>query len=159
MAVDFGAKRWRRSSTDNQSLRLIKLRTSRKVLFAGPLCSLLLIPDRIEWASELEEYLRVWLSKPPVAQVASIITDPKIERKLAQPTKEALRKLLVNYDGLIGVFSERGARDELNDTRLAGHEERKQTCEQLADAIENGLETIFFDDPVFKQRVRQYSLF
>lgn len=35
MAVDFGAKRWR-SSKDETSLRLIKLRTTRKILFAGP---------------------------------------------------------------------------------------------------------------------------
>lgn len=77
MAVDFGAKRWR-SIQDDSNLRLIKLRTTRKILFAGPLCSLLLVPERIQRANELPQYLRDWLKKPPLAQLASLASDDRI---------------------------------------------------------------------------------
>jgi hypothetical protein len=158
MAVDFAAKRWR-SSKDDSNLRLIKLRTTRKVLFAGPLCSILLVPDRIQLAKDLPQYLRNWFCKPPLAQLASLLSDDFVKDKLAAPTKDAVSRLLVNYDSLLEVFNERGARDDLKDSSRVGHKETRGKCEQLANDIEESLEVIFFDDPLFNPRVRKYCVF
>src|SRR5687768_4686283 len=136
MAVDYGAKRWR-TSKDDTSLRLIKLRTTRKILFAGPLCSLLLLPDRIKHASELSTYLRLWLSKPPLAQLASIASDDVI--KLTATSMGALKGILTAYDRLLAILSERGTRKAFTDPDKAGRP-TVQKCSDIADEIERGLE-------------------
>ena len=52
MAVDFGTKRWR-TSKERTNLRHAKLLVTRKMLFVGPLASLLLIPKKIKTNGEL----------------------------------------------------------------------------------------------------------
>lgn len=61
MAVDFGTKRWQ-SGRDSTNLRHVKLRITRKVLFAGPLATLLLIPRRTDKLGQLKSYLYGWSS-------------------------------------------------------------------------------------------------
>ena len=158
MAVDFGAKRWR-SFKDDSHLRLIKLRTTRKILFAGPLCSLLLVPQRINTADELPQYLRQWLNKPPLAQLASLACDDNI--KLSADSSKALGQVLVAYDSLLGLFNERGTREALKNPDSVGKvfKEANDKCHEIAETIESGLETIFFDDPIFKSTFRKYSVF
>jgi len=158
MAVDFGAKRWR-SSVDQSFFRLIKLRTSRKILFAGPLCSLLLVPNRTKVVKELPQYLRQWLSKPPLAQLASIASDERM--LLSNPTKEALKSILEDYDKLLSFFDRSGVRTALQDPTKATpfFKQIAKECQEIADNIEENLERIFFDDPVFKYPFRKYSVF
>jgi hypothetical protein len=160
MAVDFGAKRWR-SMEEDLKLRLTKLRTTRKMLFAGPLCSLLLVPERIRTAQELPDYLRLWLKKPPVAQLASIVSDETIAPKLSDHSKDALKQILEAYDSLLGLFSERGTRNALRNLNSAAKwfKEKATQCDQIAQTIQTGLESIFFDDPVFRTPFRKYSVF
>lgn len=158
MAVDFGAKRWR-SIKDDSHLRLIKLRTTRKILFAGPLCTLLLVPERTKTADELPEYLRQWLRKPPLAQLASLASDGTV--KLSPDSSKALGQVLVAYDSLLGLFNERGTREALKNPASAGQvfKDADKKCHEIAETIQSGLETIFFDDPVFKSSFRKYSVF
>jgi hypothetical protein len=161
MAVDFGAKRWRSTEGNDSYLRLIKLRTTRKILFAGPFCSLLLVPERIKLAEELPAYLRACLKKPPLAQLASIASDQSLAPRLSESSKKALKDLLEAYDNLIGLFNERGARHVLKnpDSAVQPFKEKADKCEQIAQTIQTCLELIFFDDPVFKGCFRKYSVF
>jgi hypothetical protein len=56
MAVDFGTKRWR-TTKDDSYLRLAKLMISRKILFAGPLTTILLTPLKTKTNLEVVSYL------------------------------------------------------------------------------------------------------
>ena len=119
MAVDFGAKRWR-SIKDDSHLRLIKLRTTRKILFAGPLCSLLLVPQRTASTAELRNYLGTWLKKPPLAQLASIASDEIVASKISSASLKGLGELLTAYDALLGLFNQRGMRESLKNRPSEG---------------------------------------
>jgi hypothetical protein len=158
MAVDFAAKRWR-SSVDESLLRLIKLRTTRKILFAGPLCSLLLVPNRTKVVKELSEYLRVWLGKPPLVQLASIACDECFT--LSDQTKKALKGILEAYDRLLSLFDERGVRHAIEDRAGAAQifQKTTQECKEIGETIQKNLELLFFDEPAFKDVFRKYSVF
>jgi len=158
MAVDFGAKRWRGGVKDNAYLRLLKLRTTRKILFAGPLCSLLLVPDRTKTTNELAEYLAEWLGKPPLSQLASLACDDVISPRMSPESKEALKDLLLAYDGLLGLFTT--ARKALKaDEKSSEFRTVRNACEDIAARIERSLEQLFFEDVVFAGRFRQYAVF
>lgn len=160
IAVDFGAKRWR-SKKDDSFLRLIKLRTTRKVLFAGPLCTLLLAPDRVTAARDLEDYLREWLAKPPLAQLAALATNESTATKIAASTKEALAKLLTAYDHLLEIFGQDRVRAALKDRESYPDDFKNASdrCRQIAETIQTALEAIFFDDAILHERFRKYSVF
>lgn len=159
MAVDFGAKRWR--SKEDSNLRLIKLRTTRKILFAGPLCTMLLVPTRTTQATELQSYLRKWLAKPPLAQLASIVDDTALATKLRPASIDAVKSILLAYNELLGLFNERGVRDAIKDPKGAAtvFASTIAQCNAIASRIQTNLEAIFFDDPVFSVNVRKYCLF
>jgi len=150
VAVDFGTKRWRKG---NSQLRLAKLRITRKILFAGPLATVLLAPKRIETNSELEIYLRESLEASPLAQIANL-TD-----SLNRQSREAMKTLLLNYDQFISILSG-GKRAVLK--RTTGDTESKEVrneCREIGNNIQSSLEKIFFDDPLFKESFRKYSVF
>lgn len=152
IAVDFGAKRWR-SMKGEDHLRLAKLRVTRKILFAGPLATLLLVPIRLERSEELPEYLAKWLDKPPLAQLASTAD------RLDSPAREALAKLLVQYDNFIGILSQRGMRKLFNHPTLKKAEELRNEARRIGDSIQESLEIIFYDDPLLASQTRKYGVF
>lgn len=151
MAVDFGSKRWRRG--DSQ-LRLAKLRISRKILFAGPLATVLLVPQKTDTIRELPDYLRKSLEAPPLAQIA------KHTDSLNAESHEAIKTLLLNYDHFIAILSgtERAALKGTTDDSKS-REEIKNECREIGDNIQSSLEKIFFEDPLFKESFRRYSVF
>ena len=153
MAVDFGTKRWR-TIADDSHLRLAKLRVSRKVLFAGPLATILLVPIRVNRNSELKLYLTRCLRRPPLAQIAS--TAAFLSRK----SQDALKKLLTNYDEFIGLLST-DSRDILQDPQKDNKrfEKLRIKCEKIGDTVQKLLEIIFYDDPLFKATFRKYAVF
>ena len=150
MAVDFGSKRWRKG--DSQ-LRLAKLRITRKILFAGPLATVLLVPQRIGTISELPSYLRESLEAPPWAQIA------KLTDSLDKQSQEAMKTLLLNYDQFISILSggKRAALKRTTDDTES--KEVKNECWEIGNNIQSSLERIFFDDPLFKESFRKYSVF
>lgn len=96
------------------------------------------------------------MSKPPLAQLASIVSDEYVGSRLSTESKDALKNLLTAYDKLLALFNEK--KDAFKDPAGTGAKTVQQ-CEELADFIEQGLETIFFEDSVFKDRVRKYCVF
>lgn len=150
MAVDFGSKRWRKGDSP---LRLAKLRITRKILFAGPLATVLLVPQRIGTISELPSYLRESLEAPPLAQIA------KLTDSLNKQSQEAMKTLLLNYDQFISILSG-GKRAVLKGTTGdTKSKEVKNECREIGNNIQSSLERIFFDDPLFKESFRKYSVF
>jgi len=152
MAVDFGTKRWR----DRESyLRLAKLRITRKILFAGPLATVLLAPEKIETNNDLQTYLTKSLAAPPLAQIARHIDS------LDDDSKEAMGILLQNYDQFIGILSSGEKRDLLENNRVtsATREDLKRQCRAIGDKIQSSLEQIFYKDALFKNTFQKYAVF
>ena len=151
MAVDFGSKRWR---IGDSQLRLAKLRITRKILFAGPFASVLLVPHRVKTNSEITDYLRNSFEAPPLAQIA------KLTDSLDEKSKEAMKLLLQNYDRFIGILSG-GNRDVLKGTKgdIKSKEEIRLECQEIGSNIQSSLERIFFDDPLLENSFRKYSVF
>ena len=153
MAVDFGTKRWR-TSKERTNLRRAKLLVTRKMLFAGPLASLLLIPEKIKTNGELVLYLTKSLEKPPLAQLASTV------KLLSKDSTKALGKLLVNYDKFIKLVSSEGERKVLEGSGNKTERSRIWTeCNDIGDIIQESLETIFFEDELFKKNSQKYCIF
>jgi len=152
IAVDFGAKRWRTLRSDSY-LRLAKLMTTRKLLFAGPLATLLLAPDRVEDNEGLQGYLKEWLDKPPLAQLAST------EGQLSGSAKGALADILVEYDKFVGILSDREKRKLFEKPNAPGFKRLSDDSYGIGNTIQKSLEAIFFDDPLFKDKFRKYAAF
>jgi predicted nucleotidyltransferase len=150
MAVDFGTKRWR---DGDSSLRLAKLRITRKILFAGPLATVLLAGQKIETNNQLQNYLKESLVASPLAQIARHID------LLDDDSKEAAGILLQNYDKFIGILSGE-KRDLLEKVKgTPASRDLKRQCRAIGDKIQSSLEKIFFEDPLFKESFRKYSVF
>ena len=156
IAVDFGSKRWRRG--DSQ-LRLAKLRISRKILFAGPLATVLLVPQKTDTIGELTGYLRKSLEAPPLAQIA------KHTDSLNKQSRDAMKTLLLNYDQFIAILSGgkravlKGTTGDTKSEEEIKEEEIKNECREIGDNIQSSLEEIFFEDRLFKESFRKYSVF
>ena len=127
---------------------------TRKMLFAGPLASLLLIPKKIKTNGELVLYLTESLEKPPLTQLASTVN------LLSEDSRKALGKLLVNYDEFIKLISSEAERKVLGG---GGNATERiyiwAKCKGIADIIQESLETIFFEDELFKKNSQRYCIF
>jgi len=154
MAVDFGTKRWR-TTKDESYLRLAKLRVTRKVLFAGPLATLLMVTERITSNEQLSEYLSEWIEKPPLAQLASM------HAALCDKSNVALSGILQCYDEFIGLVGDEQNRKILekraeNPSRL---NELKIECKRIGDCIHEYLVEIFWNDELLKENFQKYGVF
>lgn len=151
MAVDFGTKRWRGSDSN---LRLAKLRITRKILFAGPLATILLADQKIKTNDQLQSYLKKSLATPPLAQIAKHVD------LISDRSQKAMKVLLQNYDQFIGILSGH-KRDVLKGTRgdSRSREEVKEQCQVMGDNIQSSLEQIFYKDALFKNTFQKYAVF
>lgn len=154
MAVDFGTKRWRTTKGDSY-IRLAKLRVTRKILFAGPLATLLMVPHRIQKNEELPDYLGEWLKKPPLSQLASTCEALSID------SKAALRSLLKAYDGFISLLANKTNRNALEKPAedSSRFEQLRIECKQIGDCVQECLIEIFWNDELFKNNFQEYCVF
>jgi len=138
MAVDFG-----------------KLRVTRKILFAGPLATLLMVPHRIQKNEELPDYLGEWLKKPPLSQLASTCEALSID------SKAALRSLLKAYDGFISLLANKTNRNALEKPAedSSRFEQLRIECKQIGDCVQECLIEIFWNDELFKNNFQEYCVF
>lgn len=155
MAVDFGTKRWH-SSKDDTNVKLAKLMVTRKILFAGPLATLLLVPQKIKKNQELCKYLIDSFEPSPLSQLAGTVDLLTKDR-----SKDALRNLLVSYDEFIQLISSPEQRKILQ-SHEKGKGQQSETwkkCKKMGEIVQKSLERIFCDDELFKQAFRRYSVF
>jgi len=150
MAVDFGTKRWR---DGDSHLRLAKLRITRKILFAGPLATVLLTDQKIRTNDHLKDYLKESLAAPPLAQIARHIGS------LDDDSKEAMGILLQNYDQFIGILSGKQRSVLEGKGSAKRREELKDQCRAIGDKTQSCLEQIFYKDPLFKESFQKYAVF
>ena len=151
IAVDFGTKRWH---NDDENLRLAKLRITRKILFAGPLATVLLTDQKIKTNDQLKRYLKKSLVAPPLAQIAKHVD------LMSKKSQRAMKVLLQNYDQFIGILSG-DKRDVLKCTSgdSKSREELKGQCQVMGDNIQSSLEQIFYKDALFKNTFQKYAVF
>jgi predicted nucleotidyltransferase len=162
MAVDFGAKRWR-SITSDWYLRLAKLLTTRKILFAGSLMTLFLVDPYLRQKSpgqtmydSLLEYLRGEFDRPPLARLLSCYDLVQVE------SQSALGNILLSYNRFIDTLDRRGARRlfgrALDDSSLSASSLLRE-IDEISVSIQEGLKQVFFREPLFQQLTEEYGLF
>jgi predicted nucleotidyltransferase len=161
IAVDFGAKQWRAVRSD-MGLRYAKLLTTRKVLFSGTLVSLFLTRHALERADpanstydRLKNYLQAEFSKTPLTRLMTAYD------YVSPDGKRALANVLAGYNRFMEILDSPDMR-ELITADPVSSDEAKEVMEEvqaIGDAIETGLEVIFFDEPIFSDLTRRYALF
>lgn len=151
MAVDFGTKRWR---GNDSNLRLAKLRITRKILFAGPLATVLLTDREDRTNDRLIKYLTESLAAPPLAQIAKHV------ELMNDKSQRAMKVLVQSYDQFIGILSG-DKRDVLKCKRgdSKSREEVKRQCKAMGDRIQSSLVQIFSGDSLFKDNFQEYAVF
>lgn len=161
MAVDFGAKQWRSVRTD-WHLRYVKLLTTRKVLFAGSLMSLLRTPEKIQDTDtagqfrQLLDYLTAECNRTPLARLMAAYPD------VGAKGQDGLATVLGAYESLVAHLLVTGTRNWLAENPDGNPSERAVEVQAevlaLAEHIQVGLEAVFFDDAL-DDRTKRYGLF
>lgn len=148
IAVDFAGKQ--RGGDDRWALRNAKLRTSRKVLFAGGLVPLLRCHGLPPAA------VRPFL----VDQLAQPATDRLADAFLATGLVDAGVRCLAAYDRWLGLLGDAGVREELAalDRRSARESPTFVAVRRLASELQNGLLALLFETPL-APAVREYAIF
>jgi len=149
IAVDFEGKA-RADGGTKWVARLAKLRTSRKVLFAGGLLPILLC--HLHAAPEIPRFL--------AAQLRAPATDRLAHAFLRFDAADAGLRALGAYDRWLGLLDDPEARAELES---AGREQAETSAafgeaRRLGDELEAGLLTLLFDTPL-RSLVREYGVF
>jgi hypothetical protein len=148
IAVDFAGKH--RDDDSKWGLRNAKLRTSRKVLFAGGLMPILR-------CSQLRrEEVRPFLCE----QLALPATDRIADAFLAADQLDAGVRCLGAYDRWIGMTADAGLRDELSSLDRSNAMDSPTFVEvrRLATELQNGLNALLFETSL-APAVREYAIF
>lgn len=152
ITVDFGAKKWRALAPD-WHVRYAKLRTSRKLMYASTLASLFLAPVASKNAIAVKEHLLKELRKPVLARLCDCYTH------FGNKGRCALKDILLAYNRFLEILNEQGKRDLLAKGETSEAKEVLKEMKLLGDRIQEGLEVIFYDEPIFSQLTRRYGLF
>jgi len=143
MAVDYAAKKWEQRG--KWALRNAKLRMSRKLIFTKGLLMCLgcgNLPDQKsskEMNSALIEYCE------DVASLSAI--DVLCKHLLGIKQLELAEKLLVSYDGFLGIINDEGKREHLASLEFekAALDPVFNEVRELGKKFQAGLSELFFD--------------
>jgi hypothetical protein len=149
MCVDFAGKE--HEGSEKWGLRNVKLRTARKVLFAGGLlpvfeCSRLA-------AEQMPGYMRAQLKMPPVDRIAEAF----LRHDAADPGGRAIGA----YDDFLAILDDEISRVELEAlTRSqAGGSEVFAEATRLGKELEHGLLAMLFETDSLPKLVREFGIF
>jgi hypothetical protein len=149
ICVDFARKE--RRGPEKWGIRNAKLRTSRKVLFAG---GLLPIFECARLArDEMPQFLRAQLRMPPTDRIAQAF----LAHEAADPGGRALGA----YDDFVGRLNDEGFRDELQEvTRDTSKDSQAfQEAARLGKELERGLLALLFETESLPKLARDYIVF
>jgi hypothetical protein len=148
IAVDFAGKQ--RDDESKWGLRNAKLRTSRKLLFAGGLLPALRCTALAR--TEVRSFLCEQLALPATDRVADAF--------LAAGQIDAGVRCLGAYDRWIGLVSDTGARGELAGLRRVDSSQSTAFREvrRLGTELQNGLNALLFETAL-APAVREYAIF
>jgi hypothetical protein len=149
MCVDFAGKEY--EGPEKWGLRNVKLRTARKVLFAGGLLPVFECARLT--AEEMPSYLREELRAPPVDRIASAF----LRHGAIDPGARALGA----YDDFLGLLDDETKRAELATlTRAeAGGSAVFAEAARLGEELEQGLLALLFETDALRKLVREYGIF
>jgi hypothetical protein len=149
MCVDFAGKE--REGPEKWGLRNAKLRTARKILFAGGLLPVLECESRTK--DEMAEFLATQFRMPPVDRIAmSFIKHRAIDQGA---------RALTAYDEFLAILDDEDKRDHLNKlTReTAKHSDVFDEAARLGKELEIGLLALLFETDDLPKLVREYGVF
>jgi hypothetical protein len=149
MCVDFAGKE--REGSDKWGLRNAKLRTSRKVLFAGGLLPILECA-RFDRAT-MPDFLRTQLGMPPTDRIAHAF--------LEHGAAEAGARALGAYDEFLGRLDDESFRQDLREVTRTTADESTAFAEvrRVAHDLEAGLLALLFETQELPRLVREYAIF
>ena len=149
MCVDFAGKE--RAGPEKWGLRNAKLRTARKVLFAGGL--LPVFECAVLKADEMPAFLRASLAMPPVDRIAAAF----LRHDAPDPGGRALGA----YDDFLGLLDDASFRAELNAVTRASSKASAAFAEaaRLGKEMELGLLALLFETDSLPRLVREYGIF
>lgn len=155
VAVDYQAKRWEELAAEKWGLRYIKLRSTRKLTFAGSLASLFM--PMVADESTTVEFLQEQFSMPPLARLA------QLHEHLPESSegRAALADVLVLADRFSGWLAENEFRDlmnEVTDPRDPDPPREFITAKQATSELQQALEAVFFSDVEISSGVTLGSL-
>jgi len=149
MCVDFAGKEY--EGPEKWGLRNVKLRTARKVLFAGGLLPVFECARLT--AEQMPGYLREQLRMPPVDRIAEAF----LRNGAADPGGRALGA----YDDFLGLLDDDASRAELEAltrAQASGSAAFAQAA-RLGKELEQGLLALLFETDAFPKLVREYGTF
>lgn len=152
ITVDFGAKRWRLLGK-GWHLRLAKLRTSRKLMIAGSLASVFQTPRKVNDDQKLAAYLFEQFRKPALARLACTFD------LLGEKAKSSLKEILITYNRFIEITGKKENRELLEDEKSKEGEKLRKELHAISESVQQGLEEIFYLDPLFSNVTKNYGLF
>jgi hypothetical protein len=151
ICVDFEGKRRGAGGDDPKyASRNAKLRTSRKVLFAGGLLPVLL--SHTKTASEMPDFLARWFAAPPTDRLAAAF--------LGQDAMAEGVRALGAYDRWIGLLSQADVRAELASLRESTREASPLfgAIREIGDELQRGLLALLYETRL-SPLTRWYGLF
>ncbi len=149
MCVDFAGKE--HEGPEKWGLRNVKLRTPRKVLFAGGLLPVFECARLT--AAQMPEYLCEQLRMPPVDRIAEAF----LRHDAADPGGRAIGA----YDDFLAILDDETSRAELEGlTRSqAGGSEVFAEATRLGKELEHGLLAMLFETDSLPRLVREFGIF
>jgi hypothetical protein len=150
ICVDYVGKERRGGDDHKWALRDLKLRTSRKILFAGGFLPILLC-HRLR-AEAMEGYLRDSLEVPSLDRIAAAF--------LELGAVDAGVRAVAAYDRFLGLIADPAVREELAGVTRATAPRSAcfQEGRRLGKEIEAGLQALLFETPI-EPLVREYGIF
>lgn len=162
ITVDFVSKqRWK----GGWALRNVKLRMSRKLLFASGMlaCFALELFGKDEpWRDEagrvdparVVQFVQQRLRLSPLEQMCDVLLRPNV-------SVETARQVLESYDTFMGILSDDEKRRHLSDLPLdaLGIDTLFKEATSLTYTFQTGLDTVFFEDPEIGTLVRRFGVF
>lgn len=149
MCVDFAAKE--RAGPEKWGIRNAKLRTSRKILFAGGLLPLLDCSrfDR----KAMREFLEQQLGMPPTDRIAKTF--------LEHGAVDAGARALGAYDEFLGRLNDESFRRELQEVTRDSADESAAFADvrRLGRDLQAGLLAVLYETDYLPQVVRDYAIF
>jgi hypothetical protein len=149
ICVDFAGKE--RERRESWGLRNAKLRTSRKILFAGGLLPIF----ECAWLERdaMFGFLDSQLNAPPTDRIAKAF----LEHDAVDPGARTLGA----YDEFLGRLDDEAFREELSDVTRATADESDAfiTARRLGNDLESGLLALLFETEKLPKLTRDYSIF
>lgn len=149
MCVDFAGKE--HEGPEKWGIRNAKLRTSRKVLFAGGLLPVL---ECVRFdADEMPAFLRAQFATPPTDRIAASF--------LEHGAVDAGGRTLGAYDEFVGMLNDDSFRSELQDLSRAGADtsDAFASVRRVGRELQAGLLALLFETEPLREIVRDYALF